>query len=73
MTRSSRTSQSPYLAPFEINRGQELYSLTLTVNIKPVAGLKLAPELRWDHSTLDTAFDGHDHQVTLGLGAVYEF
>jgi hypothetical protein len=68
-----RTSGSPFLAPFPANNGQELTSLTLTVNFKPVDGMKLAPELRWDHSSLNTAFDGHDSQVTIGMGAVYSF
>jgi hypothetical protein len=68
-----RTSDAPSLAPFPANNGQELTSLTLTVNFKPVDGMKLAPELRWDHSSLNTAFDGHDSQVTIGMGAVYSF
>jgi hypothetical protein len=68
-----RTSGAPTLAPFPINNGQELTSLTLTVNYKPVDGLRLAPELRWDHSSLNTAFDGHDSQVTIGMGAVYSY
>jgi hypothetical protein len=54
-------------------QGQELCSVTLTVNFKPVEGMKLAPELRWDHSSLNTAFDGHDTQVTVGMGAVYSY
>jgi len=68
-----RTSGAPALAPFPINNGQELTSLTLTVNYKPVDGLRLAPEVRWDHSSLNTAFDGHDSQVTVGMGAVYSY
>ena len=58
---------------FPVNTGQELCSVTLTVNFKPVDGLKLAPEFRWDHSSLDTAFDGRDTQVTVGMGAVYSY
>jgi hypothetical protein len=69
----SRTSGSPALAPFPINGGQELCSVTLTVNFKPVEGMKLAPEVRWDHSSLNTAFDGRDTQVTVGMGAVYSY
>jgi hypothetical protein len=68
-----RTSGAPSLAPFPANNGQELASLTLTVNFKPVEGMRLAPELRYDHSSLDTAFDGHDNQVTIGMGAVYSY
>ena len=69
----ARTSQAPVSAPFPINTGQELYSLTLTVNVKPFKGLRIAPEIRWDHSTLGTAFGGHEDQVTVGLGAAYFF
>lgn len=58
---------------FPENTGQDLYSLTLTLNIKPVEGLRFAPELRYDHSSLDTAFDNHDDQVTAAFGAVYSF
>ncbi|HUI06381.1 MAG TPA: outer membrane beta-barrel protein [Verrucomicrobiae bacterium] len=54
-------------------QGQELCSVTLTVNFKPVEALKLAPEFRWDHSSVDTAFEGHETQVTLGFGAVYSY
>lgn len=68
-----RTSGAPSLAPFPANNGQELTSLTLTLNYKPVDGLRIAPELRWDHSSLNTAFDGHDSQVTLGMGAAYSY
>lgn len=68
-----RTSGSPSLAPFPSNTGQELTSWTLTVNFKPVPELRLAPEFRWDHSTLETAFDGRDTQVTLGMGAAYSY
>jgi hypothetical protein len=68
-----RTSDAPALAPFPANNGQELTSVTLTVNFKPVDGLRLAPEFRWDHSSLDTAFNGHDAQVTVGMGAAYSY
>ena len=69
----ARTSDAPSLAPFPVNNGMELCSVTLTLNITPVENLKVAPEFRWDHSTLNTAFDGHDTQVTVGLGAVYSY
>ncbi len=68
-----RTSDAPSLAPFPANNGQELTSVTLTLNYKPVDGLRIAPELRWDHSSLNTAFDGHDSQVTMGMGAAYSY
>jgi len=43
------------------------------VNFKPVEGLRLAPEIRYDHSSLNNAFDGHSDQFTGALGAVYSF
>ena len=69
----ARTSDAPSLAPFPANNGQELTSVTLTVNFKPVEALRLAPEFRWDHSSMNTAFDGRDTQVTVGMGAVYSY
>lgn len=53
--------------------GTRLYSLTLTVNAKPVKDVRIAPELRWDHSTSADVFDGKRDQVTLGVGAAYFF
>jgi hypothetical protein len=66
-----RTSGAPAFAPFGPNTGQELYSLTFTANFKPVPELRLSPEIRWDRSSKDNAFDGHKDQVTLGFGAAY--
>lgn len=54
-------------------RGHELTSLTLTLNVKPVEQLRIAPEFRWDRSSASRAFDGHKDQLTLGLGAAYFF
>jgi len=45
----------------------------MTLNYKPVDGLRLAPEFRFDRSTLDSAFDGHDTQIMTTIGAVYSF
>ena len=53
--------------------GVELYSVTLTLNWNPVEALRIAPEVRWDHATMDDAFDGEQDQITLGLGAAYSF
>jgi hypothetical protein len=69
----ARTSGAPYRTKFPVNTGMELYSLTLTVNYWPLEELRLSPEVRWDHSTLDSAFDGHEDQVTVGIGAAYFF
>jgi hypothetical protein len=67
----ARTSQAPYRTEFPINTGQELYSVTLTLNYKPVPELRISPELRWDRSSRRDAFDGHRDQVTIGVGAAY--
>lgn len=69
----ARTSEAPAPAPFAANDGQELVSVTMTANFMPVEGLKLAPEVRWDRSSLETAFEGEQTQVTAGFGTVYEF
>jgi hypothetical protein len=70
----ARTSGFPATAPFTLaGNGQELISVTLTLNLKPVKELRIAPEVRWDRSTDDTAFDGHSSQITAGLGAAYSF
>ena len=53
--------------------GQELMSVTLTLNWKPTANLKVQPELRWDHSTVSGSLDGKSDQVIVGMGASYAF
>ncbi len=69
----ARSSGAPFTAPFPTNGGQELCSFTWTLNFKPVEGLRLAPEIRVDRSTLNNAFDGHDTQVLFSFGTVYSF
>ena len=56
---------------FPVNTGQRFSSVTLTLNIKPVANLQIRPELRWDRSSLGNAFSGHDDQITAGVGVAY--
>ncbi len=67
--RGNRTSD--FLFP--VNNGQDLWSLTLTLNYKPVEGLRIAPEVRYDHSSLNNAFDGHRDQVLTSIAAVYSY
>ncbi len=67
--RGNRTSD--FLFP--TNNGQDLWSLTLTLNYKPVEGLRIAPEVRYDHSSLNNAFDGHRDQVLTSIAAVYSY
>jgi hypothetical protein len=69
----ARTSGSPFTAPFPVNRGQDLSSLTLTLNWKPIKDLQVRPEIRWDHSSGDL-FRGHrSGQFTAGVGVAYLF
>ncbi|MBI4603812.1 MAG: outer membrane beta-barrel protein [Planctomycetes bacterium] len=72
----ARTSGAPFTNPFPPNTGQELYSLTFTVNLYPLQtpDLQVRPEIRWDHSTEENAFDGDEEdQVTIGFGTHFLF
>jgi hypothetical protein len=51
---------------------QKLGSLTATLNLRPVTGLIVRPEVRYDHSD-QLAFDGHDDQVTFAIGGACTF
>ncbi len=53
--------------------GQDLNSVTLTLNYKPAPNIKLQPEIRWDHSSSAGALNGKRDQVILGMGASYVF
>jgi hypothetical protein len=50
---------------------KELYSATATFNIKPMANLQIRPEVRYDRSAADTAFNGKQDQITAGIGVAY--
>jgi hypothetical protein len=63
-----RTGSTFGLAP---GVGQELYSATLTLNVKPVTNLQVRPEFRWDRSSNNNAFNGHADQFTAGVGVAY--
>jgi hypothetical protein len=52
--------------------GQELTTLTATVNVRAFTDALVRPELRYDHSTL-AVFNGEQSQVTLGLSIAYLF
>jgi hypothetical protein len=43
--------------------GQTLNGYTATLNLKPMAGLLVRPEVRYDFSS-ELVFDGHDDQWT---------
>ncbi len=48
-----------------------LGSVTLTMNLKPVASLKIQPELRYDYTS--GLLDGKTDRITVGCGATYSF
>ena len=48
----------------------ELYSSTLTLNLKPVDNFQFRPEVRWDHSDKQ-AYNGIRDQFTAGVGVAY--
>ena len=50
-----------------------LSSLTLTFNFRPVPGLKIQPEVRYDHTSYAGAFDGKTDRWIIGAGASYAF
>ena len=51
----------------------EIYSSTLTLNLKPVDNFQFRPELRWDHSDKPGTYNGERDQFTLGAGVAYLF
>ena len=61
------------LLDFPVNPGQDIYSLTFTVNIRPVANVKIQPEVRYEHTSLDGGFDGEDDRFIVGAGVHYLF
>lgn len=62
---------SPLL--YTTGAGQDLESLTFTLDYKPVAMLKIQPEIRWNHSNYTTGFGTKKDQVIVGMGASYMF
>jgi hypothetical protein len=55
--------------------GQDLESVTLTLDYKPVPTIKVQPEIRWNHSNYASGFgiDGKKDQVIVGMGVSYLF
>ncbi len=58
---------------FKANTGNDLASIAVTLNIKPVPNVKIQPEVRFDHSSLPGAFGTHADRVILGVGVSYLF
>lgn len=51
----------------------ELGSVTLTLNWKPVANIKIQPELRYDYTSYKSGLDGDKSRFIAGLGVSYIF
>jgi hypothetical protein len=68
--RTSGVAGMPVFAP---GGGPELYSSTLTLNLKPIDNVQVRPEIRWDHSDEPGTFNGNRDQFTLGMGVAYLF
>jgi hypothetical protein len=50
---------------------EQLYSVTATINYKPVGNLQIRPEVRFDTADSSTAFNGKKNQTTAALGVAY--
>jgi len=54
--------------------GQDLSSVALTLNYKPVPTIKIQPEVRFDHTSWAGGFvPGHQNRVIYGAGVSYLF
>jgi hypothetical protein len=60
-------------AIYTTGAGQDLTSVTLTLDYKPVASIKIQPEVRWNHSDYKAAFGVKKDQLIIGMGASYMF
>ena len=58
---------------FALGDGQDLYSATFTLNLRPAPGIKIQPEIRYDHTSRNGAFDGDESRVMVGAGVSYAF
>lgn len=61
------------LLGFPGHTGQDLYSLTFTLNFKPTPAVKISPEIRYDHTSLNNGFDGASDRFMIGMGVSYMF
>jgi len=61
------------LLAFPVNSGQDLYSLTFTVNWRPTPNIKIQPEVRFDHTTLNNGFGTQQDRFVIGAGVSYLF
>lgn len=61
------------LLDFPVNPGQDIFSLTFTLNIRPAPNVKIQPEIRYEHTSLDGGFDGDEDRFIAGAGISYLF
>jgi hypothetical protein len=61
------------LLGFPVNNGQDLTSATFTITYKPTPGLRIQPEIRYDHTSLPGGFDGQTARFMVGAGIIYLF
>lgn len=48
-------------------------SIALTLNFKPVPNVKIQPEIRFDNTSYNGAFDGQENRFMVGMGVTYLF
>jgi hypothetical protein len=53
--------------------GGNVGSLTATLNLTPVPNIKIQPEIRYDYTSYDGAYNGASDRVIIGCGATYMF
>ena len=54
--------------------GQDLSSVALTLNYKPLPNIKIQPEVRFDHTSWSGGFvNGKQNRVLVGVGVSYLF
>ncbi len=63
----------PNSAIMSMDADGDLSSLTLTLNFRPFPGIKIQPEVRFDHTAYSGGFDGHQDRVIVGAGVTYLF
>jgi hypothetical protein len=61
------------LLGFAPNTGQDIASVAVTLNIKPVPYIKIQPEVRFDHSNLGNAYGTTQDRLLIGAGISYLF
>jgi hypothetical protein len=51
--------------------GQDLSSVALTLNYKPIPSIKIQPEVRFDHTSQPNGFGTKRDRVVVGAGVSY--